>query len=243
MAVVPYKNSSKNKKRQVAEMFDNISARYDLLNHLLSLNIDNLWRKKALRILADYQPKKILDVATGTADFAIAAKKLNPKKIIGIDISNGMLDIGRKKVIDKGLLDLIELQNADSENLPFKNGEFDAVTCAFGVRNFENLGKGIKEIFRVLSDKGVCIILEFSKPQKAPFKQIFNFYFRHVLPKIGRIISKDASAYTYLPDSVSEFPSGSVFAQILKNAGFAVTQYYPVSFGIATIYVGKKAKD
>ena len=242
MAVVPYKNSTKNKKKQVAEMFDNISARYDLLNHVLSLNIDKYWRKKSLKLLAASQPKNILDVATGTADFAIAALKLHPEKIVGIDISDGMLAIGRKKLLKKKLQNQVELLNADSENMPFADGQFDAVTCGFGVRNFENLGKGINEIYRVLSPQGVCAVLEFSKPQKAPFKQLYQFYFKHILPKIGKLVSKDASAYTYLPDSVDAFPSGAGFEQVLKNAGFDETAHFPLTFGIATIYMGKKAK-
>ncbi len=243
MPVVPYKNSGDSKKKQVAEMFDNISAKYDLLNHLLSFNIDKAWRNKSIRLLKPVTPKTILDVATGTADFAIAARKLKPQKIVGVDISSGMLEVGKKKVVKKGLQNLVELVQADSENLPFEERSFDAAICAFGVRNFENLEKGLEEIFRVLNDNGVCLVLEFSMPPKFPFKQLYNFYFKYILPKIGRVVSKDISAYSYLPDSVHAFPYGKQFMDVLEKAGFKETKQFPVTFGVATIYMATKLKS
>lgn len=242
MAVVPYTNSGDTKKEQVAGMFNKISKKYDFLNHLLSLNIDKLWRKKAIRILSGFNPARIIDIATGTADFAIAACKLNPGQITGIDISQGMLDIGRQKVKKKNLEGIIELVLADSEELPFGSNCFDAAICSFGVRNFETLEKGLKEAYRVLNENGVFVILEFSKPGKAPFKQVYNFYFKKILPAIGRVVSKDSSAYSYLPDSVDAFPSGIGFIDILKKAGFVENKMVPLTFGIATIYICKKSK-
>ena len=242
MAVVPYNNSGDNKKKQVAEMFDNISGKYDFLNHLLSFNIDRLWRKKAIRILRGYKPERILDIATGTGDFAIAASKLNPQSITGIDISQGMLEIGKQKVVKKKLGNIIDLQLGDSENISFNNGAFDAAICAFGVRNFEVLEKGLSEILHVLKEGGVFIILEFSKPTQTPFKQLYNFYFKNVLPLIGRLVSKDMSAYTYLPESVGAFPSGNNLMDVLRKIGFRDERLIPVTFGIATIYVATKPK-
>ncbi|MDH5382258.1 MAG: bifunctional demethylmenaquinone methyltransferase/2-methoxy-6-polyprenyl-1,4-benzoquinol methylase UbiE, partial [Cyclobacteriaceae bacterium] len=196
MAVVPYKEEKKSKKEQVAHMFDNISGKYDFLNHFLSLGIDIRWRKKAIKFLKNDHPKQILDVATGTGDFAIETLKLNPEKVVGVDISEGMLAVGREKIKKKGLENKIELLSGDSENLPFKDNTFDAVTVAFGVRNFENLELGLAEINRVLKPNGKLVVLEFSKPTKFPFKQLYNFYFKFILPKIGNTISKDRSAYT-----------------------------------------------
>lgn len=243
MAVVPYNNSGDNKKKQVAEMFNNISPRYDFLNHLLSLNIDKLWRKKAIRLLNSYNPSKIIDIATGTADFAISASQLNPQSIIGIDISQGMLDIGRVKIKKKKLENIIELQLGDSENLIFDDNTFDAAICAFGVRNFESLENGMKEILRVLNPGGALIVLEFSRPSHTPFKQLYNLYFRNILPFIGRIVSKDMSAYTYLPESVGAFPSGERFMLLLKEAGYNEGRIIPLTFGIATIYEVTKPKS
>ena len=240
MAAVPYKNSGKSKKDQVEEMFDHISHRYDFLNHLLSLNIDKIWRHKAIRLLQPYQPKKILDIATGTGDFAIAAKKLNPDKVTGIDLSEGMLNIGRKKLKRKGLGKLIELYKADSENLPFDDNSFDAAIVAFGVRNFENLEKGLTEIFRVLKPGGIFVVLEFSQPRKTPFRQLYFFYFIRILPFLGRMVSKDSQAYTYLPESVREFPDGGAFTSIMEKTGFKNCQWLPQTFGIASIYKGQK---
>ena len=237
---LPYKNSTQNKKGQVEEMFDNISPRYDLLNHLLSVNIDKLWRKRTIKKLKAFGPRKILDVATGTGDFAVAATKLGNVEIIGIDISEGMLSVAREKIRKKQLDHQLSVQKADSENLPFENGLFDASIVGFGVRNFENLEKGLGEILRVLKPGGVFFILEFSKPAKTPFKQIYNLYFKHILPAVGRLVSKDKSAYTYLPESVSEFPDGEQFLTILAKVGFVENKWYSQTFGIASIYEAHK---
>ncbi|MBN2634815.1 MAG: bifunctional demethylmenaquinone methyltransferase/2-methoxy-6-polyprenyl-1,4-benzoquinol methylase UbiE [Prolixibacteraceae bacterium] len=237
MAALPYKHSEQSKKDQVEEMFNNISSKYDLLNHLLSLNIDKVWRNNTVRKLNKKEPAIILDIATGTGDFAIAAaEKLTKSKIIGIDISAGMLEVGIKKISRKGLSNRIELQKADSEDLPFEDGKFDAAIVGFGVRNFENLQKGLSEIRRVLKPGGVFYVLEFSKPAKSPFKQLFRIYFTKILPTIGRVVSKDNRAYTYLPESVNEFPDGDNFLTILAEVGFVENRCFPQTFGIASIY-------
>lgn len=240
MAVVPYKEKESGKKEQVAEMFNNISRKYDFLNHFLSMGIDIVWRKKAIKKLKEVQPKIILDIATGTGDFAIEALALKPDRVIGVDISEGMLEIGRKKMKKKGYDDVIELQQGDSEGLNFEDNKFDAVIVSFGVRNFENLEKGLADMYRVLKDGGKVVILEFSRPARFPFKQLYNFYFKAILPKIGRLISKDSAAYTYLPESVSAFPDGSDFLHILRNVGFKKTECKPLTLGISTIYTGVK---
>jgi len=240
MTVIPYKESKEGKKEQVADMFDNISHKYDLLNHLLSVGIDIRWRKKAIKLLRPYSPKRILDIATGTGDLAIEALQLNPEKVIGIDISEGMLDVGRKKISKRGLEEKIELQGGDSENLSFSDNKFDAVIVAFGVRNFENLEKGLSEMIRVIKSGGHAVILEFSKPQAFPFKQIYQFYFNWILPFIGRRISRDDSAYKYLPESVGAFPEGEVFVEILERVGFKDIRVKRLTFGISTIYFGRK---
>jgi demethylmenaquinone methyltransferase / 2-methoxy-6-polyprenyl-1,4-benzoquinol methylase len=211
-----------------------------LLNHLLSLGIDIQWRKKAIKLLKSTNPKTILDVATGTGDFAVEALSLNPEKIIGIDISDGMLDIGRAKIKKKKLDHLISLEHGDSENIRFEDNKFDAVIVAFGVRNFENLENGLTNMYRVLKKDGKVIILEFSKPTTFPFKQLYNFYFNSILPIIGNVISKDNSAYTYLPESVQAFPEGPKFMTILKKTGFNQTTCIPLTFGICSIYTGIK---
>jgi demethylmenaquinone methyltransferase/2-methoxy-6-polyprenyl-1,4-benzoquinol methylase len=221
-------------------MFNSIAGRYDFLNHFLSLGIDYRWRKKAIKLVSTHHPKTILDVATGTGDLAIAAAKLHPVKITGIDIAEDMLAIGRKKIAKKNLGHLISLETGDSENLQFKDESFDCVMVAFGVRNFENLGQGLAEMCRVTRKGGVVSILEFSKPEKFPVKQLYNFYFRFILPFIGRIISGNKSAYTYLPESVVNFPVGEQFLQMLENAGFIQTTCKPLTFGIATLYSGVK---
>lgn len=238
--VVPYKNESAGKKEQVARMFDSISARYDFLNHFLSLGIDKGWRRKAINCLRDAKPKHMLDVATGTADFAVAALKLNPDKIVGVDISEGMLEVGRKKIAAMKVDNRITLLSGDSENLPFPDTNFDAVTVAFGVRNFENLDRGLQEIYRVLRPEGQLVVLEFSKPRQFPFRQLYNFYFRWILPTVGRIVSSDKSAYTYLPESVAAFPDGEDFLNHLRKAGFKAATCTPLTFGISSIYIGKK---
>lgn len=240
MTVVPYKDEQATKKEQVAKMFDNISHRYDFLNHFLSLGIDKGWRKKAINLLNPEAPKVILDVATGTGDFALQALALQPEKIIGVDISAGMLDVGRKKMMRKGVDHVVEMIQADSENLPFEQNKFDAVTVAFGVRNFENLVKGLREIFRVMKPGATLVVLEFSRPRRFPFKQIYNFYFKAILPKLGRWISRDKAAYDYLPESVEAFPDGQNFLQILKDVGFNQVACKPLTFGISSIYTAKK---
>lgn len=240
---LPYKKSKQSKKGQVEEMFDNISPKYDALNHILSLNIDKIWRKKTIKKLKRYSPVSILDIATGTGDFAVAASKLGQVKITGIDISEGMLTVARKKIDNKKLDNKIEFYKADSEKLPFKDETFDAATVGFGVRNFENLNKGLSEIHRVLKPGAVFFILEFSKPVAAPFKQIYMFYFMRILPFIGRVVSKDSSAYSYLPESVNEFPDGESFLTILADVGFVKNQCFRQSFGIASIYEAHKSDN
>ena len=240
MTVVPYKEQTASKKEQVADMFNNISPKYDLLNRLLSLGIDILWRKKAIKMLKPHQPKNILDVATGTADFAIESLAIKPEKVVGVDISAGMLEMGKKKIAKMGLEDTISLRLGDSEKLPFEDQSFDAVIVSFGVRNFEDLEQGLSDIYRVLRKNGTLVVLEFSQPEKFPFKQVYNFYFKNVLPMIGKLISKDNSAYTYLPESVQAFPYGDKFIQILHKLGYNQTKCKPLTFGISSIYIGKK---
>ena len=240
MNVLPYKDKNTSKKEQIAAMFNSISGKYDFLNHFLSLGIDILWRKRAVRLLKKHQPKLILDIATGTGDFAIEALSLNPEKIIGVDISEGMLSVGREKLIKKNLTDKIELISGDSEVLPFEDNFFDAVIVSFGVRNFENLEKGLSDMLRVLKPGGKVVILEFSKPKSFPFKQIYQFYFQWILPKIGKLISKNHAAYTYLPDSVEAFPDGDDFLNILNKIGFQKNQCTPLTLGISSIYSGSK---
>lgn len=221
-------------------MFNKISKRYDLLNHLLSLGIDIIWRKKAIKKLKDHQPKEILDVATGTGDFAIEALKLNPQKVTGVDISEGMLEHGRIKMKKKNLDHKIELLYGDSENLPFEDEKFDAIIAAFGVRNFENLEAGLTEMHRVMRKGGKVVILEFSRPEIFPFKQLYNIYFKFILPLIGKSIAKDNAAYSYLPESVQHFPDGDDFLNILDKIGFTNTKCSPLTFGISSIYTGIK---
>lgn len=238
--VKPYNDEEGGKKEQVAKMFNNIAAKYDLLNHTLSMGIDILWRKKAVRILKKNNPQKILDIATGTADFAIENLGSGAQSVIGIDISAGMLEVGNKKLKKRGLDNRIKLQLADSENLPFEDNTFDAITVGFGVRNFENLEKGLSEMYRVLKPGGKCLVLEFSKPKKFPVKNVYNLYFKNILPGIGKMISKDKAAYTYLPESVNAFPDGENFTKILNKVGYTDTKILPLSFGIASIYEGSK---
>lgn len=240
MSVLPYKEEQLGKKEQVARMFNNISRRYDMLNHLLSFGVDIIWRKKAIKMLKPYKPQLILDIATGTADFAIEALALNPQKVIGVDISEGMLAVGRKKIAKMGLQDKIELQTGDSEKLLFSDNKFDAIIVSFGVRNFENLEKGLEDMYRVLKPGGTTVIVEFSKPTVFPFKQLYNFYFKYILPLIGKIISKDNAAYSYLPESVQAFPYGDKFLEALKKTGYKNTACRPLTFGISSIYLGQK---
>lgn len=238
--VVPYREDPEAKKQQVARMFNSISSRYDFLNHFLSLGIDIIWRKKAIRLLRESAPKRILDVATGTGDFAIEALALNPEYIIGVDISDGMLDVGRKKLQDRQLDGRIELRQGDSEKLPFEDNFFDAVIVAFGVRNFENLQLGLSEMLRVVKPGGRVVILEFSRPSKFPMKQLYKVYFTTILPWIGRSISRDQEAYRYLPESVKAFPDGISFLKILSGLGYKTPQCKPLTFGISSLYWGFK---
>lgn len=238
--VKPYNKANATKKQEVEEMFDNISGKYDFLNHFLSLGIDKIWRKKAIRILKKYNPKVIMDMATGTGDFAIEALKLNPERIVGVDLSNGMLEVGRKKMKKRKVDHVIEMVQGDSENLSFEDGTFDAYTVGFGVRNFQNLNAGLGEMLRVLKTNGVGVILEFSKPKKFPVKQYFKFHSKYIIPTIGKAISKDKAAYTYLPESVAAFPEGQGFMDIMTEVGYRNVQSKIVGGGIATIYYGIK---
>jgi demethylmenaquinone methyltransferase/2-methoxy-6-polyprenyl-1,4-benzoquinol methylase len=239
--VVPFKNSTESKKRQVENMFDKIAFRYDFLNRFLSAGIDVGWRKKAIKQLISLHPKNILDVATGTGDFAITSYEiLKPEKITGIDISDGMLEIGRKKIAKAGLENSIELINGDSEAIFFDDNSFDAVTVAFGVRNFENLEKGLSEIKRVLRPGGKLIVLECTKPSLPVVKQLYHFYMKFVTPKIGKIIAKNNEAYQYLNDSVLQFPEKESFIHILNQSDYRNAFYKTLTLGICTIYCAEK---
>ena len=237
--VTPYK-SEETKKQQVQTMFDRIAPRYDLLNRVLSMGIDVYWRNRAIRELGKYKPKTIIDVACGTGDFAIAALKLDPEKIIGVDIAQEMLEKGNEKLKKRHLENKIELIMGDSEQLQFGDASFDACTVAFGVRNFENLGKGLSEIRRVLKPGSPVIVLEFSTPRKFPVKQLYHFYFSTILPFVGRLLSKDAKAYTYLYESVKAFPEGDDFLRHLQRAGFTNCTFTRLTFGICSLYIGEK---
>ena len=239
--IVPSKDSLLSKKEQVAGMFDSIAGRYDFLNRFLSAGIDVWWRKKAIFQLKKLNPKNILDVATGTADVAIMSTDiLHPEKITGIDISDGMLDIGRKKIKKLGLENTIELLNGDSETIKFNDNSFDAVTVAFGVRNFEHLEKGLNEIKRVLKPGGKLVVLEFSKPKTAGVSQLYNVYMQLVAPNVGKLFSNNRTAYKYLDESIKKFPEGKNFTLILDNLGYTNTYCKPLSLGICSIYCGEK---
>lgn len=238
--VNPYSESDLSKKEQVEQMFDNISGKYDLLNRILSMGIDVRWRKKVVKSVKKANPKKVLDIATGTGDLAIQIAKSTQAQITGFDLSAGMLEVGRKKVTKEKLDDRIEMIQGDAENMPFEDNSFDVITVAFGVRNFENLKKGLDEIYRVLKPGGKFIILEFSQPESFPMKQLYAFYSKNILPKIGKQISKDESAYTYLPDSVKAFPYGEEMKKILKNSNFSKSSDKKLTFGIASIYESLK---
>jgi len=238
--VTPYKDSALGKKEQVTQMFDTISGNYDNLNRVISFGIDVKWRKKVLKIVSDKKPQVILDIATGTGDLAILMAKTNAEKIIGLDISAGMLEVGKKKVEEKKLSNVIELVLGDSENMPFEDNYFDAITVGFGVRNFENLEKGFGEILRVLKPNGVFVILETSVPDKFPYKQGYNFYSKNILPLIGKLFSKDNDAYGYLSESAAAFPYGEALNNILRKTGFIDVVAMPQTFGVATIYSASK---
>jgi len=239
-SVKPYKDSNDKKKEQVKSMFDNISSNYDGLNRVISFGIDQSWRKKVIKLICDSKAKNVVDIATGTGDLAIALAKENIEHVIGIDISKGMLDVGRKKIKAQNLSKHIDMVQADSEDLPYPDNTFDAATVAFGVRNFENLNKGLSEINRVLKPDGLFVILETSNPTKFPFKQGYFLYSKYILPFIGKLFSKDKSAYRYLSESASVFPFGEAFNNILKNNGFINVKDFPQTFGAATIYIASK---
>jgi demethylmenaquinone methyltransferase/2-methoxy-6-polyprenyl-1,4-benzoquinol methylase len=238
--VTPYQDQQRSKKEQVTEMFDSIAPRYDFLNHFLSLGIDILWRRKAIKMLKPYKPEIVLDIATGTGDFAIEATRLKPKEIIGLDISAGMLEVGRKKISKKGLDAIIRMVQGDSEDLPFEDNSIGAITVGFGVRNFENLEKGLGEMLRVLKPGGAVVILEPAVPKRFPMKQLFGLYFRGILPLVGRMVSRDSRAYTYLPESVKAFPNGKDFVSICEKTGYKTSRYQPLSFGICALYLLEK---
>ncbi|NBC83836.1 MAG: bifunctional demethylmenaquinone methyltransferase/2-methoxy-6-polyprenyl-1,4-benzoquinol methylase UbiE [Bacteroidetes bacterium] len=238
--IKPYQ-SEKSKKEQIEAMFDNIAHKYDFLNHFLSLGIDNGWRKKVVKELQPYKPQQIIDIATGTGDLAIAIhKKIPDARITGIDISEKMLDYGRKKISRLQLKRNIDLQIGDAENIDFPDQYFDAATVAFGVRNFENLQKGLDELYRTLRSPGVLVILEFSQPASFPFKQLYNIYFKHILPVMGKLFSKDNSAYTYLPESVQHFPHGKKLADLLHHTGFKKVSIKRLTLGVSSLYVCEK---
>ena len=232
--------NNKGKKEQVRTMFNDIAPKYDLLNHVLSMGIDIQWRKKVRRLLATIEPKRILDIATGTGDLAIELAKLKPQEIVGADIAVDMLKIGEEKVKAKNLDNIIKMEPGDSENLRFDDNYFDAVTVAFGVRNYENLLKGLKEMNRVMCPGGLVAILEFSKPHGFPFRNIYNFYFKNILPGVGRLVSKNDEAYTYLPDSVQKFPENKDFMGVMAKAGYKNIKQQRLTFGIATLYAATK---
>ncbi len=236
----PYKNSDEGKKEQVAKMFDNISDNYDNLNRVISFGVDVKWRKKILKMVSAKNPSTILDVATGTGDLAILLSNTKAKKIIGLDISAGMLEVGKQKIAQKNFSNRIEMVLGDSEKIPFEDNSFDAITVAFGIRNFENLELGLSEILRVLKPNGIFVILETSVPEKFPFKQGYNFYTKNILPLIGKMFSKDKVAYKYLSDSASIFPYGKALNNILEKIGFIDVKHLPQTFGVATIYSATK---
>ncbi|WP_457609899.1 bifunctional demethylmenaquinone methyltransferase/2-methoxy-6-polyprenyl-1,4-benzoquinol methylase UbiE [Lutibacter sp.] len=238
--VKPYKDSDLGKKEQVAKMFDNISKEYDGLNRVISFGIDIKWRKKVVEIIGKTNPNSILDIATGTGDLAINLAQTKASKIIGLDISEGMLQVGRKKIRKLSLENTIEMVFGDSEKIPFKENSFDAITVAFGVRNFENLEKGLSEIYRVLKTGGIFVVLETSVPTKTPYKQGYHFYSKKILPLIGKLFSRDKSAYKYLSDSAATFPYGKAFNNILQKTGFIAIENKPQTFGVASIYIAKK---
>jgi demethylmenaquinone methyltransferase/2-methoxy-6-polyprenyl-1,4-benzoquinol methylase len=234
--VIPYKESDLGKKEQVTQMFDKVSSNYDFLNRLLTFGIDVSWRKKVVKMVAAQNAKTILDIATGTGDLAIMLSGTNADKIIGLDISPGMLEVGKKKVEQLNLTDKIEMVIGDSENLSYADHTFDAITVGFGVRNFEDLEKGLSEIYRVLKPNGIFVVLETSQPTKFPVKQGFTFYSKYIIPTVGKLFSKDKNAYDYLPESAAAFPYGEEFNNILLKTGFNTSKVYPQTFGISTIY-------
>jgi demethylmenaquinone methyltransferase/2-methoxy-6-polyprenyl-1,4-benzoquinol methylase len=239
--IVPFKGSNETKKQQVASMFDKIAFRYDFLNRFLSAGIDIGWRKKAIKELLTLQPSQVLDVATGTGDMAVLTQKiLKPARVTGIDISAGMLQIGQKKIENLGLQNVIKLEEGDSETIGFPDNTFDAITVAFGVRNFQNLEQGLAEMLRVLKPEGKLVVLEFSRPKQFLFKGIYNLYMKTIAPAIGKLVAKNKDAYQYLNDSVQRFPEGSDFTEILAKVGYTGCYDKILTLGICSIYVGSK---
>ena len=235
------KDKINNKEKEnIKQMFDNIASSYDFLNHFFSFGIDHVWRRKVVKILKPLKPLSIIDIATGTGDLAIREVKLNPEKIVGIDISGNMIKIGEEKVLARKLDNIISFIQADSAEIPFAENTFEAATVAFGVRNFEDLDKSLSEIFRVLKKNGLLAVLEFSMPEIFPFKQFYKFYLNRIIPLIGKIISKDVKAYSYLPVSIKAFPSGEKFLDHIRKAGFTKTRQHRLTFGVASVYIGTK---
>ena len=234
--VIPYKDSDLGKKEQITQMFDNVSDNYDFLNRVLTFGIDVRWRKKVVKIVRDQQAKNVLDIATGTGDLAIMLAQAGIEKVTGLDLSPGMLEVGKKKVAQKKLDNVVDMIVGDSENLPFDDASFDAITVGFGVRNFENLEKGLSEIYRVLKPGGSFVVLETSQPEVFPIKQGYQIYSKYVIPTLGKLFSKDKKAYSYLPESAAVFPYGEAFNNILLKTGFSTSKVFPQNMGIATIY-------
>lgn len=228
------------KKEKVQEMFNGIAPKYDLLNHLLSMGIDKSWRRKAMRELEGGRRGTVLDIACGTGDFSIEALRHGVERVVGADISENMLAVAREKAREKGLEDRLEFRYGDSENLDFEDGTFDAVTVAFGVRNFEHLERGLAEMCRVLRPGGKVVVLEFSTPERFPMKQLYRFYFKQILPRVGGLVSGDRKAYEYLPASVFAFPQGDRFLQIMRSCGYRNVAQWRLTFGIASLYTGEK---
>jgi demethylmenaquinone methyltransferase/2-methoxy-6-polyprenyl-1,4-benzoquinol methylase len=237
--ITPYQ-TTEDKKKQIEGMFDNIADSYDFLNHLLSAGVDIRWRKRAIHEISAVSPRYILDMATGTGDFAFEALRLKPDKIVGVDLSQKMLDVGIQKSINRNLSGNIEFQKGDSENLQFSNNSFDAITVGFGVRNFQNMEAGLSELFRVMKSDGIIAILEPSFPENPIVNFVFNIHFKYITPLLGKIFSHDHSAYTYLPNSVEAFPQGKKFCKILENVGFRDTKYIPLTFGMCALYTARK---
>lgn len=234
--VIPYKDSQLGKKEQVTQMFDRVSSNYDFLNRVITFGIDVSWRKKVVQMVLDRNARSVLDIATGTGDLAILFGMEDTDKVVGLDLSPGMLEVGKKKVAAQHLEDKVDMVLGDSENLPFEDNAFDAATVAFGVRNFENLEKGLREICRVLKPGGSLVVLETSQPTSFPMKQGYQLYSRHIIPLMGKLFSKDQKAYRYLPESAAAFPFGDAFNNILLKTGFNTSKVYPQTFGAATIY-------
>jgi len=238
--ITPYKSSTLSKKEQIAQMFDTISGNYDGLNRVISFGIDVRWRKKVLALVSQRNPKTVLDIATGTGDLALLMAETSAEKIIGLDISAGMLEVGRKKIASANLSNKIEMVLADSESMPFDDNSFDAITVAFGIRNFEHLDLGLQEILRVLKPNGIFVVLETSNPTKTPYKQGYSLYTKYLLPLIGKVFSEDKAAYNYLSESASVFPFGEALNNILRKNGFIEVLAEPQTFGVATIYSASK---